>query len=124
MCHQELWTGRQVLQEDSIGYCTIHIVMFQYSPDGMIGIGNIISGPVILATSETAYTGQWYSDTHYHTHHMWTTAHHRAAVLKNFPYFLSSDFPQTSGMSCEVGVIFLSHLKTPTLSVLFVLTPK
>ena len=101
MCHQELWTGQLVLQEESIGYCTMHIVMFQYSPDGNVGICNIVMGLVVLlATSEMAYTGQWYSDTHYHTHHMWTAAHHRAAVLMNCLRFLFLDFPQTSGMSC------------------------
>ena len=53
MCYQELWTGQQVLQEESIGYCTMHIVMFQYSPDGTVETGNIRSGPwEIRATSE------------------------------------------------------------------------
>ena len=62
----------------------------------------------------TPSTGQWmYSDTHYHTHHMWTSACHRGAAL-NCPSLV---LPQTCG-SCWglVGLLFLSRLGAQTLS--------
>ena len=86
-------------------------------------MGNIRLGSIVLqATSEPLHGD---SDTHYHTHQMWTSNCHIVPVLMYCSHFLSLGSPQTLRILYDqVEVIFLSLLKAPARSDLFVLTPK
>ena len=97
MCHQELGTGQLVLREENRLFNHTHSHV-PYSPDGMVETGNNRSGPNMLrAASEhhALVSGCTQSDTHYHTHHVWTSNCNKVAVLMDCQHFLSLDFPQT-----------------------------